>query len=64
MVQELRFRFLFLVFVSSNKLGRILEVGQVGQRVAIHPRDELGFWELRGYHHYGDPWREQRYTND
>ncbi|MEQ9811500.1 MAG: molybdopterin-dependent oxidoreductase [Azospirillaceae bacterium] len=27
-------------------------------------RDELGFWELRGYHHNGDPWREQRYTND
>ena len=27
-------------------------------------RDELGFWELRGYHRYGDPWREQRYKND
>ena len=27
-------------------------------------RDELGFWELRGYHRYGDPWHEQRYTND
>lgn len=27
-------------------------------------RDELGFWELRGYHAYGDPWREQRYTDD
>ena len=27
-------------------------------------RDESGFWELRGYHAYGDPWREQRYTND
>jgi len=27
-------------------------------------RDELGFWELRGYHRYGDPWREQRYTDD
>lgn len=27
-------------------------------------RDEPGFWELRGYHIYGDPWREQRYTND
>jgi DMSO/TMAO reductase YedYZ molybdopterin-dependent catalytic subunit len=27
-------------------------------------RDEAGFWELRGYHAYGDPWREQRYTND
>lgn len=27
-------------------------------------KDELGFWELRGYHRYGDPWQEQRYTND
>ena len=27
-------------------------------------RDEPGFWELRGYHIYGDPWKEQRYTND
>lgn len=23
-----------------------------------------GFWEELGYHIYGDPWREQRYTND
>jgi DMSO/TMAO reductase YedYZ molybdopterin-dependent catalytic subunit len=27
-------------------------------------RDTAGFWELRGYHMYGDPWREQRYTGD
>lgn len=27
-------------------------------------RDEPGFWEGHGYHIYGDPWREQRYTND
>ena len=27
-------------------------------------KNEAGFWELRGYHIYGDPWREQRYTND
>jgi DMSO/TMAO reductase YedYZ molybdopterin-dependent catalytic subunit len=27
-------------------------------------RDEPGFWELRGYHIYGDPWREQRFTDD
>lgn len=27
-------------------------------------RNEPGFWELRGYHIYGDPWREQRFTND
>ena len=27
-------------------------------------RNEPGFWEQRGYHIYGDPWREQRYTDD
>ena len=27
-------------------------------------RDEPGFWELRGYHIYGDPWREQRFSGD
>ncbi len=27
-------------------------------------RDEPGFWELRGYHIYGDPWKEQRFTGD
>ena len=26
--------------------------------------DEPGFWETRGYHNYGDPWKEQRYTDD
>lgn len=28
------------------------------------PQDEPGFWEVRGYHNYGDPWKEQRYTDD
>ncbi len=27
-------------------------------------KDEPGFWEMYGYHMYGDPWREQRYSND
>ena len=26
--------------------------------------NEPGFWELNGYHMYGDPWREQRYDGD
>jgi DMSO/TMAO reductase YedYZ molybdopterin-dependent catalytic subunit len=26
--------------------------------------EELGFWEVNGYHAYGDPWREQRYYYD
>jgi DMSO/TMAO reductase YedYZ molybdopterin-dependent catalytic subunit len=26
--------------------------------------DEPGFWELNGYHNYGDPWKEQRYWTD
>ena len=28
------------------------------------PDDRPGFWESVGYHIYGDPWREQRYTGD
>jgi DMSO/TMAO reductase YedYZ molybdopterin-dependent catalytic subunit len=24
--------------------------------------DRRGFWEERGYHNVGDPWREQRYS--
>jgi len=28
------------------------------------PSDQPGFWEAVGYHIYGDPWREQRYTGD
>ena len=26
--------------------------------------DQPGFWEENGYHLYGDPWKEQRYTGD
>jgi DMSO/TMAO reductase YedYZ molybdopterin-dependent catalytic subunit len=26
--------------------------------------DHPGFWEINGYHNYGDPWREQRYETD
>ncbi len=33
-----------------------------GLRVMDH--DEPGFWEMRGYHNYGDPWKEQRYWTD
>jgi len=27
-------------------------------------RDEPGFWETRGYHNHGDPWKEERYWGD
>jgi DMSO/TMAO reductase YedYZ molybdopterin-dependent catalytic subunit len=33
-----------------------------GLRLLQH--DEPGFWEGYGYHNYGDPWLEQRYTGD
>ena len=26
--------------------------------------DQPGYWEMYGYHMYGDPWREQRYWGD
>jgi DMSO/TMAO reductase YedYZ molybdopterin-dependent catalytic subunit len=34
------------------------------RRLRLMPEDERGFWESRGYHNYGDPWREQRYDGD
>ncbi|MDX6599803.1 MAG: hypothetical protein QOE87_3690 [Gaiellales bacterium] len=33
-----------------------------GLRLLQH--DEPGFWEGYGYHNYGDPWLEQRYSGD
>jgi DMSO/TMAO reductase YedYZ molybdopterin-dependent catalytic subunit len=34
------------------------------RRLRFLDEDEPGFWEENGYHMYGDPWREQRYTGD
>jgi DMSO/TMAO reductase YedYZ molybdopterin-dependent catalytic subunit len=32
--------------------------------ITLLDHDEPGFWEGYGYHIYGDPWREQRYSGD
>ena len=32
--------------------------------IELMPRDVPGFWERNGYHMYGDPFREQRFTDD
>ena len=34
------------------------------KRIEFLTEDHPGFWEVNGYHHRGDPWREQRYTSD
>jgi DMSO/TMAO reductase YedYZ molybdopterin-dependent catalytic subunit len=34
------------------------------RRLQLLDHEELGFWEELGYHSYGDPWREQRYSGD
>jgi DMSO/TMAO reductase YedYZ molybdopterin-dependent catalytic subunit len=44
-----------LYFWKSAKWVRTLEVTD---------RDVPGFWERNGYHHYGDPFREQRHWGD
>jgi DMSO/TMAO reductase YedYZ molybdopterin-dependent catalytic subunit len=31
------------------------------KRIEFAPQDKPGFWEVRGYHNNGDPWREERY---
>ena len=44
-----------LYFWKSAKWLRGLDVSYA---------DEPGFWETRGYHDYGDPWKEERYWGD
>jgi DMSO/TMAO reductase YedYZ molybdopterin-dependent catalytic subunit len=44
-----------LYFWKSAKWVRALELRET---------DAAGFWEGYGYHNYGDPWREQRYSGD
>jgi DMSO/TMAO reductase YedYZ molybdopterin-dependent catalytic subunit len=34
------------------------------RRLQLLNHDEPGFWENYGYHIYGDPWKEQRYSGD
>jgi DMSO/TMAO reductase YedYZ molybdopterin-dependent catalytic subunit len=33
-------------------------------KIVFQEKDTPGFWETRGYHNHGDPFREQRYTDD
>jgi DMSO/TMAO reductase YedYZ molybdopterin-dependent catalytic subunit len=30
--------------------------------ISFLAEDRLGFWEVRGYHNDGDPWKEERYA--
>jgi DMSO/TMAO reductase YedYZ molybdopterin-dependent catalytic subunit len=32
------------------------------KRIEFARDDKPGFWEVRGYHNEGDPWREERYS--
>jgi len=32
--------------------------------IRLMPEDRPGFWESLGYHIYGDPWKEQRYSDE
>lgn len=34
------------------------------QRIQFVSDDKPGYWEVRGYHNRGDPWQEQRYSDD
>jgi len=31
-------------------------------RIEFRAEDQPGFWEVRGYHNEGDPWKEERYS--
>ncbi|SHE51618.1 Oxidoreductase molybdopterin binding domain-containing protein [Ferrithrix thermotolerans DSM 19514] len=50
-----RFVFPRLYFWKSTKWLRGIEFIE---------EDRPGFWERNGYHMYGDPWQQQRYSDD
>lgn len=33
------------------------------RRIEITEEDRPGYWEVRGYHNDGDPWKEERYSD-
>lgn len=34
------------------------------RKIEFMPADKAGFWERRGYHMRGDPWTEERYSDE
>jgi DMSO/TMAO reductase YedYZ molybdopterin-dependent catalytic subunit len=34
------------------------------QSIEFLAADAPGYWEVRGYHNRGDPWKEERYSGD
>ncbi|NKB20869.1 MAG: molybdopterin-dependent oxidoreductase [Alphaproteobacteria bacterium] len=34
------------------------------RRIEFSEDDKPGYWEIRGYHNEGDPWQEERYSDD
>lgn len=34
------------------------------KKIEFVAEDRRGFWEARGYHNHGDPWRQQRYDEE
>ncbi len=34
------------------------------RRIEFTVEDRPGYWEMRGYHNTGDPWKEERYHDD
>ncbi|MNL88487.1 Oxidoreductase molybdopterin binding domain protein [compost metagenome] len=34
------------------------------KRIDFNGMDHAGFWEKNGYHMRGDPWAEERYSED
>jgi len=43
---------------------KVVVVSWTGHYSEFMLEDAPGFWELRGYHMYGDPWKEQRFWDD
>ena len=53
--------------VGRGAYGRLMPPRKSAKRLrdlTLTGDDEPDFRETYGYHNYGDPWKEQRYTGD
>ena len=49
---------------DERVFGWMLHGTRSAERTAEELEDDIDFWEVRGYHERGDPWAEERYSED
>ncbi len=51
-------------YAALDTIGNAEESAKWVRSIVFLEGDKPGYWEVRGYHNYGDPWLEQRYDEE